>query len=334
MTQPPQYPGQPEYQGQPGDPYAAPGQAPQAPPPGQGWPPAPAAQDPFAPPTSAPPTSAPPTSGQPYAVPVQPFQQQAYPQQPDPTQYGQQPPQYGQPDPNQYPQQGYPQQPPQQYPPTGAFPTGPQPTGQFPTGPLQQQPTSGFPGQPTSGFPGQPTSGFPGQPTSGFPADPYAAGYQPGYQQPAPPRNRGLKITLIVLAVVLVLCGGGGAAAYFVTKGNTGKGQANAVDAVNGFLKAVYKDKNTTDALKYVCASSRNKEKLAARVDEIKKYDSGLSSPTYTWPAPTEEKKDSKSATFLVQIKVATSDEKVAETKYKFLATNDNGWWVCEITAA
>jgi hypothetical protein len=35
-----------------------------------------------------------------------------------------------------------------------------------------------------------------------------------------------------------------------------------------------------------------------------------------------------------VQIKVATSDEKVAETKYKFLATNSNGWWVCEITAA
>ena len=141
-------------------------------------------------------------------------------------------------------------------------------------------------------------------------------------------------ITLIVLAVVLVLCGGGGAAVYFVTQGNQGKGQPTALEAVNGFLKAVYKDKNTTEALKYVCASSRNKEKLAARVDEIRKYDAGLSSPTYTWPAPTVEKQDSSSATLLVPIKVATSDEKVAETKYKFLATNDNGWWVCEITAA
>ncbi|MFF5234272.1 hypothetical protein [Dactylosporangium sp. NPDC000521] len=327
MTQPPQYPGQPEYQGQPGDPYAAPGQPPQAPP-GQGWPPAPGVQDPFAapPPTSAPPTSAPPTSGQPYAVPGQPpFPQAGYPQQ-DPTQFGQQP-QFGQPDPAQYPQQP-------QYPATGAFPTGPQPAGQFPTGPLQQQPTSGFPAQPTSGFPGQPTSGFPGQPTSGFPADPYAGGYQPGYQQPAPPRKRGLMITLIVLAVVLVLCGGGGAAAYFVQKGNQGKGQPTAVDAVNGFLKAVYKDKNTTDALKYVCSSSRDKNKLAARVDDIKKYDAGLTSPTYTWPAPTVEKQDASSATLIVPIKVATSDEKVAETKYKFLATKDNGWWVCEITAA
>jgi hypothetical protein len=266
-------------------------------------------------------------------VPIQPpFPQAQYPQQPDPTQYGQQP-QYGQPDPSQYPQQGYPQQP-QQYPPTGAFPTGPQPTGQFPTGPMQQQPTSGFPGQPTSGFPGQPTSGFPGQPTSGFPADPYAGGYQPGYQQPQPPKKRGLMITLIVLAVVLVLCGGGGAAAYFVTQNNQGKGQPTALEAVNGFLKAVYKDKNTTEALKYVCASARDKNKLAARVDEIRKYDSGLSSPAYTWPAPTAEKQDSSSATLLVPIKVATSDEKVAESKYKILATKDNGWWVCEITAA
>ena len=29
-----------------------------------------------------------------------------------------------------------------------------------------------------------------------------------------------------------------------------------------------------------------------ARVDEIRKYDAGLSSPTYTWPAPTVEKQD------------------------------------------
>jgi len=317
MTQPPQYPGQPEYQGQPGDPYGTPGQPPQGQPgqPAQSWPPPPPqGQDPFVPPTSAPPTSAPPTSGQPYYPPAQPYQ--------DPTQQ-QYAPQPGQPyqDPAQ---QQYSQQP---YAPTGQFPTGPvpagqyPPTGQFPTGPVQQQP---FSGPPYSGPPGMPTSGFPGAPTSGFP-----------YQQPPPPKKkRGLMITLIVAAVALVLCGGGGAAAYFVVKGNTGKGQASAVDAVNGFLKAVYKDKSTEDALKFVCASARNKTKLAARVDEIRKYDAGLSSPTYTWPAPTVDKQENNSATLTVPIKVATSDEKVAETKYKFLATNDNGWWVCEITAA
>jgi flagellar basal body-associated protein FliL len=294
MTQPPQYPGQPEYQGQPGDPYGQPGQPPQAPP-GQAWPPPPPVQDPFVPPTSAPPTSAPPTSGQPYYQPGQPYQDpsQQYPQQPyqDPSQQYQQP-----------------------YPPTGQFP--PQ-TGQFPTGPVQQ--TGVVPP-----FSGPPFSGPPGAPTSGF----------PGYQPAPPKKKRGLMITLIVLAVVVVLCGGGGAAAYFVVNGNTGKGQPSAVEAVNGFLKAVYKDKNTDDALKFVCASARKKDKLAARVDEIRKYDAALSSPTYTWPAPTVDKQENNSATLTVPVKVATSDEKVAETKYKFLATNDNGWWVCEITAA
>ncbi|GAA0710316.1 hypothetical protein Drose_02470 [Dactylosporangium roseum] len=291
MTQPPQYPGQPEYQGQPGDPYATPGQPPQAPP-GQGWPPPPV-QDPFMPPTSAP-----PTSGQPFYQVGQPGQ----PGQPYP-------------DPNQPPYA----------PPTGSFPAGPPPTGHF--GPPTSQfppPTGQFPTGPMQTGVVPPFSGPPA-PTSGFP------GYQPA---PPPPKKRGLTITLIVLAVVLVLCGGGGAAAYFVVQGDQGKGQSSAVEAVNGFLKAVYKDKNTDEALKFVCGSSRNKDKLAQRVDDIRKYDAGLSSPSYTWPTPTVDKQENNSATLIVPVKVSTSDEKVAETKYKFLATNDNGWWVCEITTA
>ncbi|MER7004661.1 hypothetical protein ABT297_16655 [Dactylosporangium sp. NPDC000555] len=278
MTQPPQYPGQPEYQGQPGQP-------------GQGWPPPPPVQDPFAAPPvpdpyAAPPTSAPPTSGQPYAVPYAP-----------PT--GQMPAAgaFGQPA-GQFP------------PPTGQFPAGPMPAGAPPTGPIPQ------PGM-APPFSGPPAMGYPGYP-----------------QQVPVKKKRGLMITLIVLGVVLVLCGGGGAAAYFVVQNNQGTGAPSPVEAVNGFLTAVYKNKNSTEALKYVCASSRNKDKLAARVDEIRRFDASLSSPAYTWPAPTVEKQDKDIATLIVPVKVSTSDEKVSEMKYKYIATQSKGWWVCEITAA
>ncbi|MGI5246867.1 Rv0361 family membrane protein [Dactylosporangium sp. CA-139066] len=265
--------------------------------PGQGWPPPPPVQDPFAAPQEY---TVQHPAGDPYAVP-----------QPDPYAVPptSAPPTSGQPFAAPYP------------PPTGAFgqPTGqfPPPTGQFPTGPVPQ------PGM------APPFSGPPA-PVSGMPVSGY-----PVYPQQAPPKKkRGLMITLIVLGVVVVLCGGGGAAAYFVVQNNQGTGAPNAVDAVNSFLTAVYKNKNSEEALKYVCASSRNKDKLAARVDEIRKYDSSLNTPTYTWPTPTVEKQDKDEATLIVPIKVTTSDEKVAETKYKYIATQSKGWWVCEITAA
>ncbi|GAA4246787.1 Rv0361 family membrane protein [Dactylosporangium darangshiense] len=309
MTQPPQYPGQPEYQGQPGQP-------------GQGWPPPPV-QDPYAAPPAQEYTVQSPVPPDPYAIPQQSQDPYAVPQQ------GQDP--YAVPPTSAPPTSGQPYAAPYgpptgQVPPTGAFgqPTGqfPPPTGQFPTGPM---PTGQFP-QPAMA---PPFSGPPA-PVSGMPVSGY-----PVYPQQAPPKKkRGLMITLIVLGVVVVLCGGGGAAAYYVVQNNQGTGATSAVDAVNNFLTAVYKDKNSDEALKYVCASSRNKDKLAARVDEIRRYDASLSSPTYTWPTPTVEKQEKDQATLNVAIKVSTSDEKVAETKYKYIATNSKGWWVCEITAA
>ncbi|MFI5906202.1 hypothetical protein [Dactylosporangium sp. NPDC051541] len=249
------------------------------------------------------------------------------PQQPDP--YGVPPtsapptsaqPAYGQP---AYGQPAYP--PP---PPTGAFgqPTGqfPPPTGQFPTGPMAAPPTSAIPGM------APPMSG---PPMSG-PPYPGAPGY-PMYPPVAPPKkSRGLLITLIIVGVLVVLGGGGGAAAYFVMKNNQGTGAPTAADAVNSFLTAVYKNKSTDEALKYVCSTSRNKEKLTARIDEIRKYDAGLTGATYTWPAPTVEKQESDEATLTTTVKVTTSDEKVAETKYRYITTHGDGWWVCEITAA
>jgi hypothetical protein len=264
-------------------------------------------------------------------MPPQPDPYPMPPQQPDPYPMPQQQPDpYPVPPTSAPPTSGVPygQQPyappTGQMPPTGAFgqPTGqfPPPTGQFPTGPMPA-------GAPPTGPIPQP---FSGPPFSGPPAQGY-----PVYPQQAPvKKKRGLMITLIILGVVIVLCGGGGAAAYFVVQNNQGTGAPTSAEAVNSFLTAVYKNKNTEEALKYVCSTSRNKEKLTARIDEIRKYDASLSSPTYTWPAPTVEKQTKDEATLVTSVKVTTSDEKVAETKYKYLTTHGKGWWVCEITAA
>jgi len=189
--------------------------------------------------------------------------------------------------------------------------------------------------------PTYPISPAPGQ-TSGFPADPYAAGgYPPGYPPqvglpPATPpkKKRGLMITMIVLAVALVLCGGGSATAWYLLQGADGKGQATPVEAVNLFLTAVYKEKNVEAANKYVCSSARNKQDLSNRIKEIREYDDRYKSPTYTWPTPNIDEQKEQTASLSVPVKVTTSDDRVAEIKLKIIAVNDDGWWVCEITAA
>jgi hypothetical protein len=200
----------------------------------------------------------------------------------------------------------------------------------------------GAPGQaayPTSGQPAYPTSGLPISPaagqTTGFMADPYGQGAYPGtgFIQPPPKKSRGLMITLVVLGLVVVLLGGGGTAAYFVLRDSGGPGKASPADAVNDFLTAVYKNKDVDAAEKAVCSSARDKNALLKRIDDIKKYESNLKDPTYTWTTPTVEKQEKNSATVNASVKVTTSDDKVAESKLKFLAVNDKGWFVCEINA-
>ena len=260
-----------------------------------------------------------------------------YGQQPDP--YNQQPPPYGQPPPDPYgappppqpdpygapPTSGQPYQPDPYAPPTSAQPYAP-PTGAQPA--AFAQPGQQYP--PTSGIP-MPTSAQPyGQP--GYaPNTGYIGG--PGYPPGAPPKKkRGLMITLLVIGLAVVLCGGGGAAAYFVFRDSGGKGQATPVDAVQGFLKAIYVEHDADAAADLVCSSSRDKNALIKRIDDIKSYDASLKDPAYTWPTPTVEKQDTKSATVSADVKVTTSDDKVAESKLKFLTVNDSGWFVCEIS--
>jgi hypothetical protein len=168
----------------------------------------------------------------------------------------------------------------------------------------------------------------------GYP--PPQPGYPPPEHQPpaGPPRHRALLITSIVLGVVLLLCGGGGTTAYFLIKnvGNTGKPSPSA--AVDGFLKAVFRDHDVDEANRYVCADSRDKAALSRKIDELRSYEQKYKSPRYTWSTPTVVTRKGSTATLNVPIKITTADERVAEKKLQFVAVDESGWWVCEVRDA
>lgn len=233
------------------------------------------------------------------------------------------------------------------YPPQPGDPYGPQdqpPAAGWPAGYPQQQPpaepyppSSGAPYQPaypTSAIPssGYPTAGYPvaGYPTAGHPA---AEPYPPtGPAAAPPPRRRGLIITSIVLAIALVLCGGGAAGAYYLVKKVEGNGQPNPVEAVDGFLKAVFLDNDAEKAARYVCPDARDTEALSKKIDELETFRDQYKSPQYSWPTPTVQEQDGKTATVTATVKLTTSDDRVSEKNLKIITVDESGWWVCEVT--
>jgi hypothetical protein len=148
---------------------------------------------------------------------------------------------------------------------------------------------------------------------------------------PHPRKKRTLLITSIVLAVVILLCGGGGTAAYFLVRSVDGKGQATPQEAVDGFLTAVFKEKDVDKATMYVCSASRDKASLTKKINELRAYQQKYRSAQFTWPDPTVDEQSKSTATLTVPVKFTTDDDRVAERKLRFTTVNESGWWVCEV---
>ncbi|HET8681515.1 MAG TPA: hypothetical protein VFM54_06530 [Micromonosporaceae bacterium] len=302
-TQPPAEPGQPGGHGQAGQP----GQPTQ---PGPGTPPGeagagsyPPAVDPFG--------------------PTQPTSPGGYPQQPGYPAYPGYPQQPGYPTPPGYQQPGYPPGYPQQPTSGGGYPT--QPVSGGGAWPGQAQP---YP--PTSAYPAAP--GYPQGP--GYPAAP---GYDPNFPQPGAPggpprrRRRGLLITLIVLGLAVLLCGGGGTAAFLLLREADGQGSGNPTEAVTGFLRAVYTDRDVDKASTFVCSEARDKNDLTKKINEIGDYAKQYKNPKFSWGTPTVSDEDGGKATVDVKVKITTEDEKVAEQALTFTVVKKTGWFVCEV---
>ncbi|WP_423791053.1 hypothetical protein [Micromonospora cathayae] len=216
-------------------------------------------------------------------------------------------------------------------------PTGPQgvPTGpQSPAGPYGAPGPQGFPAPPqgfpggTQGFPPG-AQGFPGGP-QGFPGGP---GGMPGQPAPAAPkRRRAPLIAAIVLVVALVLCGGGGTAAFFLLRNaETGEGAAEPAGAVQEFLTAVYTERDADRATDLVCSSARDREKIAAKVAEVRKYAETHQNARFKWSAPKVDNQTAERATVSTTVTVTTTDEKVADQELRFTVVQKTGWWVCEV---
>ncbi|REF96558.1 hypothetical protein DFJ67_2544 [Asanoa ferruginea] len=150
---------------------------------------------------------------------------------------------------------------------------------------------------------------------------------------PAPKRRRrGLWITAIVLAGVLLLCGGGGIAGYLVLRDvETGEGAAEPVAAVESFLDAVYVKQNATAAAALVCGDARDVGALQDKVDEIQRYARTYPNPRYKWDPPKVEQQDAEKALVSTRLTVLTADDRSTAEQLRFTVVHTTGWWVCDV---
>ncbi|WP_432901261.1 hypothetical protein ACQP1S_30045 [Micromonospora matsumotoense] len=170
----------------------------------------------------------------------------------------------------------------------------------------------------------------PGTSPSGT-AAPSPSGY-PAYRTPTPARRRGVLVASLALVAAVVLCGGGGTLA-FLTLRNTegGEGAKEPTVAVDGFLTAVYQDRDAGRAANFVCAESRDQQKISAKVAEVQKYTTLYTNPRFRWSSPAVDNQNGDRATVSTKLTLTTADEKIAEQSLRFTVVRKTGWWVCEV---
>ncbi|WP_406039931.1 hypothetical protein OG799_30010 [Micromonospora sp. NBC_00898] len=208
-----------------------------------------------------------------------------------------------------------------------------------PDGPSRAEPPAGavpapgmFPPPTPGAFPPPTPGAFPPPPAPGAFPPPPVAGYPP-YQGPgAPKKRRGLLIASIVLAAAVLLCGGGGTAAFLTLRDTEGgQGAKEPAVAVDGFLTAVYKDRDARKAATFVCSASRDDKKIAGKVAEVQKYTTEYQNPRFRWTTPKVDNQTGDRATVTTKVTMTTSDEKVADQDLRFTVVRKTGWWVCEV---
>jgi hypothetical protein len=174
------------------------------------------------------------------------------------------------------------------------------------------------------------TSGQPEPIWSGDPQHPPP--WQVPLTPPAPPRRRGALWVSLALAATLILCGGGAVSAYFLLRDADNPGSPDPATAVNRFLTAVYSQQDAGSAEQFVCRESRDKTKLARRVDQIKTYAGGYTDPVFRWGDPAVSDQTADRATVAVELTMSTSDEKTAEQDLRFTVIHKTGWLVCDVS--
>lgn len=215
--------------------------------------------------------------------------------------------------------------------PTWQFRPGPgRPAPPYPTDPPQSTPPYPASPYPAAAMPGRAhPAGYPAS-AAGHPAAP--PGFPPAPGTAHPQRRRGLLVTSIVLAVVLVLCGGGGLATFLLLRNaENGEGAADPVAAVDRFMTAVYSHQDTGEAAGLVCSEARDEERIARKVAEVKGYAKTYKNPRFRWDEPTVDDQNDERALVSLTLTMTTGDEKTARQKLNFTVVKKTGWWICEV---
>jgi hypothetical protein len=145
-------------------------------------------------------------------------------------------------------------------------------------------------------------------------------------------RRRTRSWVALALVVTLLLCGGGATSAYVLLRNaDSGKGAPDPATAVNRFMTAVYTQQDAAAADQLVCREARDKQKLAARVDQIKGYAAEYDGPTFRWNDPAVAGQTGERATVSVQLTMATDDERQAQQNLTFTVVHKSGWLVCDV---
>ena len=125
-------------------------------------------------------------------------------------------------------------------------------------------------------------------------------------------------VASLALVAAVVLCGGGGTLA-FLTLRNTegGEGAEEPTVAVDGFLTAVYQDRDAGRAADFVCAESRDQQKISrqgGRGAEVHRR--STPNPRFRWSSPTVDNQNGDRATVSTKLTMTTADEKIAEQSF------------------
>ena len=223
-----------------------------------------------------------------------------------------------------------------EWPPLGAYPGEPGHPGPIPPEPTQPLPATPWhaqhekPGewqhQPPEHLAWQHSPTVVGPVATAVPTEPIWAG------TPAPARRRGGLWVSLALTVILLLCGGGAVSAYFlISNADAGKGAPDPATAVNRFLTAVYTEQDAEVADRLVCRQARDKDKLSARINEIKNYVNVYDGPNFHWTDPQVNGQSEERAMVTVQLTLSTEDEKQAEQTLTFTTIHKTGWLVCDV---
>ncbi|WP_198348029.1 hypothetical protein [Plantactinospora sp. KBS50] len=148
---------------------------------------------------------------------------------------------------------------------------------------------------------------------------------------PPPGKRRHLLIASVVLGVVLLLCGGGGLTAFLLLRGGDGDGAPDPVAATDGFLRAVYLDRDVTEAAALVCPAARDKAKITKKIEEIEGYGTTYPNPRFRWTPPVVADQNSERAVVTTRLTMITGDERFAEQQLTLTVVDQAGWWVCEV---